>query len=56
MRVPRARCGARIISSEIYDRAAPIPNVTPSPDQNSFLHEVAAVVDKVAEELRVGLL
>jgi hypothetical protein len=47
---------ARIISSEIYDRAAPIPSVTPSPDQNSFLHEVAAVVNAVATELRVKLL
>ena len=47
---------ARIISSEIYDRAAPIPNVTPSPDQNSFLHEVAAVVDTVAENQGVRLL
>lgn len=47
---------ARIISSEIYDRAAPIPSVTPSPDQNSFLHEVAAVVDAVAQTLGVELL
>jgi GTPase SAR1 family protein len=47
---------ARIISSEIYDRAAPVPSVTPSPDQNSFLHEVTAIVDRVAEELAIGLL
>lgn len=47
---------ARIISSDIYDRAAPVPTVTPSPDQNSFLHEVAEVVDRVAEDLGIGLL
>jgi hypothetical protein len=47
---------ARIISSEIYDRAAPVPSVTPSPDQNSFLHEVTAIVDQVAQDLGIGLL
>ncbi len=47
---------ARIISSEIYDRAAPVPSVTPSPDQNSFLHEVTSIVDGVADELGIGLL
>ena len=46
---------ARIISSDVYDRAAPIPTVTPSPDQNSFLHEVAAAVEAVADELGVTL-
>ncbi len=47
---------ARIISGEVYDRAAPIPGVTPSPDQNSFLHEVTALVDTVATHLDVKLL
>ena len=47
---------ARIISGEVYDRAAPIPGVTPSPDQNSFLHEVTALVDTVAANLDVKLL
>jgi len=47
---------ARIISNDIYDRAAPIPTVTPSPDQNSFLHEVAQLVDTVAGDLGVKLL
>jgi len=47
---------ARIISSEVYGRAAPVPSVTPSPDQNSFLHEVTAIVDQVTEELGIGLL
>lgn len=47
---------ARIISSEVYDRAAPVPNVTPSPDQNTFLHEVGSLVDSVAEKLSIELL
>lgn len=42
---------ASIIGERIYDRAAPIPDVTPSPDRNSFLHEVAAVVEDVCEEV-----
>ena len=46
---------ARIISNDIYDRAAPIPTVTPSRDQNSFLHEVTALVDAVAEDNGVKL-
>lgn len=41
---------ASIIGEQIYDRAAPIPDVTPSPDRNSFLHEVAAIVESVCEE------
>lgn len=46
---------ARIIATDIYDRAAPVPSVTPSPDQNSFLHEVADVVDMVASDLGIEL-
>lgn len=38
---------ASIIGERIYERAAPIPDVTPSPDRNSFLHEVAALVEGV---------
>jgi hypothetical protein len=41
---------AAIIGEQIYDRAAPVPDVTPSPDRNSFLHEVAAAVDAVCRE------
>lgn len=47
---------ARIISSDIYDRAAPVPNVTPSPDQNTFLHEVTSAVEAVADETGVRLV
>jgi hypothetical protein len=38
---------ATIIGKQIYDRAAPIPDMTPSPDRNAFLHEVATLVDSV---------
>jgi energy-coupling factor transporter ATP-binding protein EcfA2 len=41
---------ASIIGERIYERAAPIPAMTPSPDRNSFLHEVAAVVESVCAE------
>ncbi|MBK8916497.1 MAG: GTPase domain-containing protein [Azonexus sp.] len=46
---------ASIIGERIYDRAAPIPDVTPSPDRNSFLHEVAAVVEGVCQEMGATL-
>ncbi len=46
---------ASIIGEQIYDRAAPIPDVTPSPDRNSFLHEVAAVVESVCREMGASL-
>jgi hypothetical protein len=42
---------ASIIGERIYERAAPIPDATPSPDRNAFLHEVAAVVEGVCEEV-----
>ncbi|MGB4809841.1 MAG: hypothetical protein WBP39_10145 [Candidatus Phosphoribacter baldrii] len=38
---------ARIIANEVYDRGAPIPTVTASPDQNRFMREVAGAVDEV---------
>ncbi|MCA7902614.1 hypothetical protein LGM39_24905 [Burkholderia cepacia] len=41
---------ASIIGERIYERAAPIPDVTPSLDRNSFLHEVAALVASVCED------
>lgn len=46
---------ASIIGEQIYERAAPIPGVTPSPDRNSFLHEVAAVVETVCKEAGANL-
>ncbi|HKS81793.1 MAG TPA: hypothetical protein VJR23_09840 [Candidatus Acidoferrales bacterium] len=46
---------ASIIEGDIYDRAAPIPDVAPSPDRNAFLHEVIAAVDEAASVLEVQL-
>lgn len=46
---------ASIIGKQIYGRAAPVPDVTPSPDRNSFLHEVAAVVEGVCLEMGASL-
>lgn len=47
---------ASIIGERIYERAAPIPDMTPSPDRNSFLHEVAATVEGVCAEIGARLV
>jgi hypothetical protein len=47
---------ARIISAEVYDKAAPVPSVVPSPDQNRFLREVSGMVDRVANDRGVHLV
>ena len=41
---------AEIIGTEIFDPAAPIPDVTPSVDRNQFLREVAKEVQDAADE------
>lgn len=41
---------ARIIGERIVEPAAPIPDVTPSPDRNKFLHIVVAEVEESAKE------
>ena len=41
---------ARIIGDEVYKPAAPVPDVTPSPDRNQFLREVISEVEGAAEE------
>lgn len=46
---------ARIIANDIYAPAAPIPDVTPSPDRNQFLHEVVGEVEQAANEAGVVL-
>jgi hypothetical protein len=47
---------ARIIGDDIYDPAAPIPDITPSPDRNQFLHQVMAEFAGAAEEVGANLL
>jgi hypothetical protein len=46
---------ARIIGSEIYEPAAPVPDVAPSPDRNQFMHEVVAEVEAAAGEVGARL-
>ncbi len=40
---------ARLIAEDIYERAAPVPDVTPSPDRNAFLEEVASATRAAVE-------
>lgn len=42
---------AKIIADEVYDRAAPIPDVMPSPERSQFLREVSLEIDAAAEEV-----
>jgi hypothetical protein len=46
---------ARIIGDDIYEPAAPVPDVTPSPDRNQFLREIIAEVEKAARETGAAL-
>ena len=41
---------ARIIGDDIYEPAAPVPDVTPSPDRNQFLRDVITEVENAADE------
>ena len=47
---------AKIIAENIYDKAAPVPDLTPSPDRNKFLHEVLALVEATCQELNIALV
>ena len=42
---------ATAIAEDIYNRAAPVPDIIPSPERNKFLHEVMDVVQIVADEV-----
>ncbi|MFF0372064.1 hypothetical protein [Micromonospora sp. NPDC005087] len=46
---------ARIIATDVYDKGAPVPTVSASPDQNRFLKDVAGIVSEVAQELDIVL-
>lgn len=45
-----------IIGEQIYEPAAPVPDVTPSLDRNQFLRDVVAEVEAAAEEVGARLL
>ena len=42
---------ARIIGNEIYEPAAPVPDITPSRDRNQFLRDVTTEVENAAREV-----
>jgi hypothetical protein len=46
---------AKSIAERIYDLAAPIPDEKPSPDQNVFLQDVAAIVRESVESVGATL-
>jgi hypothetical protein len=46
---------ARIIADRIYAAAAPIPQATPAPHQNEFLHQIIEIVRSTAAELDIEL-
>ncbi len=45
---------ARIIERDVFDRGAPIPSVSVSPDQNRFLRDVVDIVVTVVKEFGGG--
>ena len=47
---------ARIIGNDIYEPAAPVPDVMPSHDRNQFLKEVVSEVERAAEEIGARVL
>ncbi len=47
---------ARIIGDDICEPAAPVPDVTPSPDRNQFLRQVVAEVEAAVEQVGARLL
>ena len=47
---------ARIIGNDIFEPAAPVPDVTPKPDRNQFLREVVGEVEGAAEEIGARVL
>jgi hypothetical protein len=46
---------AKLIAERVYDLAAPIPDVTPSPDRNAFLQDVATVTRESVESVGATL-
>ena len=47
---------ARIIGNDIYEPAAPVPDVVPTPDRNQFLREVVGEVEGAVEEIGARVL
>lgn len=47
---------AKLIAECVFDLAAPVPDVMPSPDRNAFLQDVAAVTRESVESVGATLL
>ena len=47
---------ARIIAADVYQQAAPVPDMVPSRARNQFLHEVSAELEGAAEETGAQLI
>lgn len=47
---------ARVISDEIYEPAAPVIDITPSPDHSRFRDEIVREVENVAREINAALV
>ena len=46
---------AKIIGNDIYELAAPIPDIVPSPDRNKFFREVLVQLEEASEEVGAQL-
>jgi len=46
---------AKLIGDGIYEQAAPVPDITPSPDRNAFFNDVVAEIEAAAKEAGVIL-
>lgn len=46
---------AEKIAKDIYDKAVPVPKLTPSPDRNKFYHEVLSLVEETCRKLSITL-
>ena len=46
---------ASIIKDDINEKAAPTPDGMPSPDRNTFLHEVIKIVREASQSLEIEL-
>jgi hypothetical protein len=47
---------SEIIDGDIYQPAAPVPDMTPSPDRNHFLHDVLKEAQAAADEVGAQLI
>jgi hypothetical protein len=46
---------ARLIANDVFATQVPVPQATPSPDHNQFLHQVIGVIEQAAAEVGIAL-